>query len=138
MDAFTRLATQHPLIFVHVLAALGTLVLGAGLLARRKGTALHRTWGRAWVLLMASVVISSAFIRGTHLPNVHGVTPIHLLTLVVALYLPRAVMHARHGRNAEHRAAMRRLYIGGCIVAGAFALLPSRFLGDLLWHALAA
>jgi uncharacterized membrane protein len=29
---------------------------------------------------------------------------------------------------------MKGLFIGGCIVAGVFTLLPGRFLGDLLWH----
>jgi uncharacterized membrane protein len=29
---------------------------------------------------------------------------------------------------------MRGLYIGGCVVAGLFTLLPGRFLGDMLWR----
>ena len=30
---------------------------------------------------------------------------------------------------------MRGMYIGGCIVAGVFTLLPGRFLGRQLWQA---
>ena len=38
-----------------------------------------------------------------------------------------------------HRKAMRSLYIGACLLAGLFTLLPGRFLGRLLWqHALGA
>jgi len=29
---------------------------------------------------------------------------------------------------------MRKIYIGGCAVAGVFTLIPGRFLGNLLWH----
>jgi uncharacterized membrane protein len=29
---------------------------------------------------------------------------------------------------------MQRLYFQACIGAGLFTLLPSRYLGDLLWH----
>jgi len=32
-----------------------------------------------------------------------------------------------------HRKTMQRLYIGACVVAGLFTLLPGRFLGSLLW-----
>ena len=33
-----------------------------------------------------------------------------------------------HGRFAD------RTYLGACVVAGAFTLLPQRFLGQLVWH----
>jgi uncharacterized membrane protein len=29
---------------------------------------------------------------------------------------------------------MQFTYIGACIVAGLFTLVPGRYLGDLLWH----
>jgi uncharacterized membrane protein len=133
MNAFTSLLAQRPLIFVHLVCALGTLVLGAVMLARRKGTSSHRATGYAWVVLMAGVVLTSAFIRDRGMPNIAGYTPIHLLTLGVALMLPRAVFYARAGNVTAHRQAMRGLYIGGCIVAGLFTLLPGRFLGRWLW-----
>jgi uncharacterized membrane protein len=52
--------------------------------------------------------------------------------------LPRAVIAARRGNIGAHRNTMRGIYIGGCIVAGLFTLLPGRFLGSLLWHHVAA
>lgn len=36
--------------------------------------------------------------------------------------------------SGAHRQTMQYLYIGACIVAGAFTLLPSRYLGRLIWH----
>lgn len=135
MNSFTRLLAQHPLIFVHMVCAIAALVLGAVLLLRRKGTPSHRALGWAWVLLMAGATISSAFIRDTGMINLAGFTPIHLLTLLVAVQLPRAVLAIRRGRVEAHRQAMRGMYIGGCVVAGLFTLLPGRFLGRLLWGA---
>ena len=138
MDSLLRLLETRPAIAVHLLAAFGTLALGAVLLARRKGNTAHRSLGWTWVLLMTTVVASSVFISDPHLPNLAGFSPIHLLSLYVAVQLPRAVAFARRGDVAAHRMAMRRMYIGGCIVAGLFTLLPARFLGNLLWPSLGA
>ena len=136
MNSMQRLLEQHPLIFVHMLSALGALLVGGVVLARRKGTVSHRASGWLWVALMGATVLTSAFIRDYRMPNVAGFTPIHLLTAFVAVALPRAVWQVRRGNVAAHRTTMRRIYIGGCIVAGLFTLLPGRFLGSLLWSVL--
>jgi uncharacterized membrane protein len=128
-----HLLERQPLVFFHLVTALAALVLGAVLLYGRKGNARHRVLGWTWVVLMGSTTVASAFIRNHDGLNLAGVTPIHLFTLLVALTLPRAVLYARQGRIAGHRQAMRSLYIGACVIAGAFTLLPGRLLGGLLW-----
>jgi len=133
MDSFIRLFERHPLIFLHLACAVLAVALGAVMLARRKGTTSHRALGWTWVTLMGSATVSSAFIRDTGMPNIAGFTPIHGLTLLVAVTLPRAVWFARTHQIARHRKAMRGLYIGGCVIAGLFTLLPMRFLGRVLW-----
>jgi uncharacterized membrane protein len=40
------------------------------------------------------------------------------------------------GRIAAHRRFMQGTYFGACIGAGLFALIPVRYLGNLLWHTL--
>jgi uncharacterized membrane protein len=135
MDSFTQLLAQRPLVFVHLVCAVAALALGALLLLRRKGTPSHRALGWVWVLLMAGAVVSSVFIRDRGMINVAGFSPIHLLTVLVAVQLPRAVLAIRRGRVEAHRQAMRGIYIGGCVVAGLFTLLPGRFLGRQLWGA---
>lgn len=132
MDAITRLLPQHPLVFVHLAGAIGALALGAALLWRRKGTPSHRALGWAWVPAMGTAVVTSAFIRNTSAISLMGFSPIHLLTVFVAVYLPRGVWYARQGRIEDHRKAMHGLYLGGCVVAGLFALIPGRFLGQQL------
>ena len=82
---------------------------------------------------MGSTAMASAFIRDYRLPNVAGFTPIHLLTLTVAVLLPLAIWFIRRGNVSGHRKTMRNLYLGGCIVAGFFTFAPGRFLGSLLW-----
>jgi uncharacterized membrane protein len=133
MERFALLLERHPLVFFHMLCALCALALGIVILTRRKGTGSHRALGWTWVLLMASVALTSAFIRDYRLPNLMGYTPIHLLTVLTAVLLPLAVWHARRGNVAAHRKSMKSLYAGGCVVAGMFTLVPGRFLGDLLW-----
>jgi uncharacterized membrane protein len=137
MNPLLRLLAQHPLTFVHMMSALGALLLGAVVLARRKGTSSHRATGWTWVVLMGTATVTSAFIRDSFLPNVAGITPIHAFTAFVAWRLPVAVAQARRGQIEAHRGSMRGLYIGGCIVAGVFTLLPGRFLGSLLLRSLA-
>ncbi len=132
---FLRLLERNPLVFSHLVFALAALALGAVILTRRKGTGSHRATGWLWVLLMGGTMLTSAFIRDYRLPNLAGITPIHLFTVLVAFELPRAVLAARRGDIALHRKAMRGLYIGGCIVAGLFTLLPGRFLGRQVWAA---
>jgi len=133
MNAFASLMQRHPLIFFHLVTALAALLLGGLILWGRKGSWNHRTLGWMWVTLMACTTLSSAFIRDYKLPNLYGYTPIHGFTLYVAVMLPLAVRYVRRGNLVGHRKAMKGIYIGGCVIAGLFTLLPGRFLGSLLW-----
>lgn len=123
------LATQ-----AHVVAATGALLLGPLALWARKGSGLHRSAGYLWVVLMLTAAVTSLFIRDFRLPNLAGYTPIHLLTLVTFAGVGTGIVAAVQRRITVHQKAMRRTYISGCLVAGAFTLLPSRFLGQMLWH----
>jgi len=134
LTELTRLLHQHPLVFFHLVTAFSALLLGGVVLARRKGTTSHRALGWAWVVLMGSTAVASGFIRDYHLPNLAGFTPIHAFTVLVAVQLPRGIWLIRRGNVVDHRKTMRGLYIGACVLAGVFTLLPGRFLGQLLWH----
>jgi uncharacterized membrane protein len=131
---------MSPVIAVHMTAALGALATGpVALWARRAGAPhhprLHRAFGYAWVTLMLVSAISALFIRDFSLPNLAGYTPIHVLVPVTLISLFGAFWKLAHGNIAGHRAVMRNLYIGACLVAGAFTLLPQRYLGRLVWSA---
>lgn len=137
MQALLNLLDQHPLVFVHLVSALAALLIGALVMLRRKGTAAHRWLGWSWVVLMAVTTVSSAFILDHGMPNLAGFTPIHAFTVVVAVGLPQGIRKIRRGDVQGHRAHMRGLFFGACVVAGLFTLLPGRFLGRLLWGSMA-
>lgn len=129
-----------PIIAVHMTAALGALVTGPVALWARKGAVqrpkLHRAFGYAWVTLMVVTAVSAIFIRDFRLPNVAGYTPIHILVPVSLFGLFGAFWFLAKGNIEGHRKTMQRLYIGACLVAGAFTLLPGRYLGQLVWGGL--
>ena len=132
-----------PVIAIHMSAALGALALGPVALWARRGHAarqparqqprLHRAAGYAWVTLMLVAAFSALFIRDFSLPNVSGYTAIHLFVpyTLVGLYL--AFSQLLKGNIAGHRKSMVGMYLGACVTAGAFTLLPSRYLGQLVW-----
>ena len=83
---------------------------------------------------MLGAALSSVFIRDFRLPNLAGFTPIHILTVVTFVGVISALVAIAQRNVQAHRKAMLRAYVGGCIGAGAFALMPGRYLGGLLWH----
>jgi uncharacterized membrane protein len=127
------LAGLSPAIVIHLVLAVAALLLGPFALLARKGSRLHRGFGYAWVTLMLGAAASSVFIRDFGLPNLAGYTPIHILTVVTFFFIARGLWLVARRRIAQHRVTMWAVYLG-CVSAGAFALLPSRFLGDWVWR----
>jgi uncharacterized membrane protein len=118
------------LIAGHTAAATSALLVGAVLLARPKGTAVHRALGWGWVVLMAGVALVSFGIHGEHYSWIHG------LSVFTLLMLGMGVWHARRHRVRHHRKTMLGVYFGALVIAGLFTLLPQRLIGHALWSAL--
>jgi uncharacterized membrane protein len=133
MNALLALLQRHPLIFFHLVTAFAALVLGLFMLLRRKGTASQRRLGWTCVVLMAATALASAFIRDFGMANLFGNTPIHLFTVTVAIMLPLGMAYLKRGNVRGHGRTMTGLYVGACLVAGLFTMLPGCFLGSLLW-----
>ena len=116
-----------PAVLLHLAAAAVALILGALVLAMRKGTPAHRTVGRFWVAAMLVLAAGSFWItRDGALSWIHGLSAFTLASLAAAVWA------IRHGRVRMHRMAMIGTF-GGFMIAGAFALAPGRFLGTLVW-----
>ena len=115
-----------PAIPLHALAAMSAFVLGLVQFAAPKGTLPHRTLGWIWVLLMASVAVSSFWIHQIKL--IGPWSPIHLLSIFTLVMLPLAVWRAHRHRVADHRRIMIALFSGALVVAGLFTLLPGRIM----------
>jgi uncharacterized membrane protein len=122
-----------PAVTIHLVFALGALLLGPFALLLRKGTRWHRGAGYGWVTLMVGTALSSLFVRSFALPNVAGYSLIHLITLAALGGLGLGVWHIVQGRVERHRRAMRLTYLS-LLVAGAFAMAPHRTLGALFWQ----
>ena len=118
-------------VLLHLAAAVAALAVGVLVLALRKGTPLHRRLGRIWVVVMAVVAIGSFWVRHTgHLSWIHG------LSVYTLAWLAIAVWAIRTGRVKLHRYAMVGTF-AGLVIAGLFALSPSRMLGGwmaALWQ----
>jgi len=93
---------------------------------------LHRAAGAVWVTLMLVAAFSAFFIRSTQGLHWHGFSLLHLLIPATLGCLLLAFAYLLHGNTVVHGRTMTGLYIGACLVAGAFTLLPGRRLGNLL------
>ena len=116
-----------PVVQAHVAFALTSVVLGLAVFSLRKGTALHKITGRIWVVLMASVALGSFWIRSNG-----SFSWIHILSVVVLVNLVVAIALIRNGKVRSHQ----RFMIGnlvGLLVAGAFTLLPTRLMNQVLF-----
>jgi uncharacterized membrane protein len=103
-------------------------------LGKKQRPKLHRALGYAWVTLMLATAISACFIRDFQLPNIAGYTPIHLLVPLTIGSIVQAFRYLAQGNIRGHQKTMQYTYISTCLVAGAFTLLPGRYLGNLLWR----
>jgi uncharacterized membrane protein len=115
-----------PAIPLHAFSAMAAFALGIVQFAAPKGTLPHRTLGWVWVLLMASVAVSSLWIHQLRLLGPWS--PIHLLSIFTLVMLPLAVWRAHTHRVADHRRIMILLFTGALVVAGLFTLLPGRIM----------
>jgi uncharacterized membrane protein len=120
--------TLGPWMIVHLVAIVPALPLGAVMLLRRKGDQPHRLIGRVWAALMMIAAVASF---GVHQVMGH-LSPIHILSVITLVAIPRAILDARAGRIARHRRTMTIVY-ASLVIAGYFTLIPTRLLGRFLF-----
>lgn len=118
---------------LHAIAAVTAMGLGALILFRPKGTALHKALGRLWAGLMLVVATSALFINEIRL--IGPFSPIHLFVLLTYAGIGFGIWEIRHGRVEAHQAAMKSTYLGALLLTGAFTLLPGRRMHDVLFGA---
>ena len=119
---------------IHAASAIAAVVLGAFILWRRKGTALHKALGRVWVLLMFITATSALFINEIRLLG--PFSPIHLFSLFTFITLFNGLKAIILDRDiVRHRAEMQGLYAGALMLAGAFTFLPGRRMHMVLFGA---
>ena len=97
---------------------MAAFALGVVQLSGPKGTAVHRTVGWVWAVLMLVICISAFWIHELRLFGPWS--PIHLLAIFTLVMLPLGVLHARRHRFAKHRLVMVSLFGGALLIAGLF------------------
>src|SRR4051812_42663536 len=124
---FGPLASAPIQIQIHVAAVSIALTVGIALMLGLKGNTVHRTLGWVWVIAMATAAISSLFI---HRANGGGFSFLHLFAGWTLIALPMGVFAARKHNVRLHGRTMTGMFVGGLLIAGAFAFLPGR----LMWQ----
>lgn len=123
---FAPLLNADPVIQLHAFTAMAAFALGVVQLAAPKGTPRHRAMGWLWVLLLATIAVSSFWIH--QLRMIGPFSPIHLLSIFTLVMLPLAVLAARRHRIPQHRRAMIAIFFGALVIAGVFTLVPGRIM----------
>lgn len=125
------LLNASPVIQVHTFAAMAAFALGIVQFAAPKGTLPHRTIGWIWVVLLATIAISSFWIHTIRLWG--PFSPIHLLSIGTLIGLPLAVYAAHRHNVGAHRRAMISIFIGALVIAGIFTFVRGRIMHQVMF-----
>lgn len=121
--------TYTQLAYLHLATVVPAFAIGAFQLFRRKGTRSHRILGRIYMLLMLATGFITLIMPaevGPRFLNHFGF--IHIFSFLAVFGVPLAYFAVRRGYIKAHRGAMLGLYLGGILIAGAFAFSPGRML----------
>ena len=126
--------TYTQLAYLHLGTVLPAFVLGAFQLLGRKGTPGHRCLGKIYMLLiLATGLVTLAMPAKVGPQALHHFGVIHIFSLMALLNVPLAYIAVRRRSIQVHRFAMLSLYMGGILIAGAFAFSPGRMLHQWLF-----
>ena len=132
MGAFNAapLLAAPPSVQLHVAAALLALVVGVIIFLLPKGTGFHRALGWTWVSSMI-VVAATSVVMIFDLKT--GINALHVFTAVTVVSLWAGLTGIRRGDVRQHAGSMIGLYVGGLIIAGAFAFIPGRTMWNVVF-----
>jgi uncharacterized membrane protein len=122
------------LAYAHLATIVPAFAIGTWLMFSRKGSAKHRGWGKAYMALMLVSAGFSLFmpaVVGPRFLNHFGF--IHLFSISVFFTIPMALRAAMRHDIRTHQGNMIGLYVGGLLIAGAFAFTPGRMLHTWLF-----
>ncbi|MDE0660825.1 MAG: DUF2306 domain-containing protein [Gammaproteobacteria bacterium] len=122
------------LAYIHLVTVVPCFLIGAFLLVRRKGTTVHKRWGRVYVVLILATAVVTLPMPAEVGPRVFDHFGfIHLFSVLVLVSVPAAIYGIRRRNIRAHRNHMVGVYVGGIVIAGTFALMPGRLLHTWLF-----
>ncbi|MEP4485565.1 DUF2306 domain-containing protein [Marinobacter alexandrii] len=120
--------------FLHLGTVIPCALIGAFLLARPKGSALHRGLGKVYMSLMMITAIITLFMTNQVGPSFLGHFGfIHLFSILTISSVPGALIAIRNGQIKRHQRIMWSLYIGAILIAGGFTFVPGRYLHGVIF-----
>jgi uncharacterized membrane protein len=127
-------STYLPLAYAHLATVVPAFTIGTWLMVSRKGSRLHRAYGRLYMALMLATGVITLFMPAFVGPTFLGHFGfIHLFSLLTLWSVPAAWFAARRHDVLAHRGYMIGLYVGGILIAGAFAFMPGRLMNQWLF-----
>ena len=123
------------LMYPHLVTVIPCFFIGAVLLIIQKGTKTHKTWGKAYMILMLTTACITLFMPAKVGPQILGHFGwIHSFSLLTLYTVPTAYTAIRRGDVKAHKRKMVLLYFGAIIIAGGFTFVPGRFLYEVFFN----
>ena len=123
------------LMYLHLATVLPCFVIGTVLLLIKKGTTIHKNFGRIYMILMMITAIITLFMPaevGSRFLNHFGW--IHSFSFLTIYTVPTAYWAIKKGNVKAHKRKMIILYFGAIIIAGGFTFTPGRYLYNLIFE----
>jgi len=117
------------LMYLHLITVVPCVFLGTVLILIRKGTSIHKSMGRIYMILMLITAFITLFIPAQVGPQVVGHFGwVHSFSFLTLYTVPTAYVAIRKGNMRSHQRKMILLYVGAILIAGGFTLAPGRYL----------
>ena len=121
--------TYTHLAYLHLATIFPAFLIATYLFINRKGTPSHKLLGKIYMTLMLFTSVITLMMPAVVGPRfMDHLGFIHFFSLLVLFCVPTAYFAARNGNIATHRFNMIGVYVGGILIAGAFAFMPGRLL----------
>jgi uncharacterized membrane protein len=121
---------------IHLIAVIPCIFLGGYLIfLSTKGNHNHKFVGKIYMSLMAIQALISLFMKA-HVGNqfLDHFGWIHIISIITLISIPQSLYLIRKNNIKGHQYSMVILYFSGLIIAGAFTLMPGRYLNEVLFH----
>jgi len=121
----------------HITFSLAAVPVGIYIFLTKKGTSRHKLAGRFWVALLTIVSMSAISIQSInpgHYSLIHLLIPFTIGSLIYSIWSIRRFKVTRLQKyRYAHMYSMIGVYVGALLIAGAFTLLPGRFLHGVVF-----
>ena len=122
------------LMFSHLATVIPCFIIGTVLLLIKKGTKIHKNFGRVYMVLMLITATITLFMKADVGPTIFNHFGwIHSFSFLTLYTVPTAYLAIKKGNVKVHKRKMILLYFGAIIIAGGFTFVPGRYLHELLF-----